>query len=201
MKLILGIGFILLFFTSFAKLPENQFVYLNSGFSLGNYGGVQIGINFAVNNQFSFQLEYFGAIRSSKSIPSDYSMGIIDILTLGLSTPKDNVNSFRIMAGKVKNINQKGTIRINFKGGLSFLTIKEPYNWEKINGLLIVSNYTWDYKARQQIAFVLKPDFEFAFANFMGVTVTPVGEFSGDYSFYGVGINLLFGKVRQKPKI
>ena len=201
MKLILGLGFILLFFTSFAQLPVDQFIYINGGFSVGNFGGGQIGINFAVSNKFSFQLEYFGATRSSKSIPSDYGIGIMDIFTLGLSTPHDNVNSFRIMAGKVKNLNQKGTVRINFKGGLSFLTIEEPYNWEKINGLLIVSNYTWDYKTRQQVALVLKPEFEFVFANFMGVTVTPVGEFSGDYSFYGIGINILLGKVRQNLKI
>lgn len=201
MKLILGLGFILLFFTSLAKLPENQFVYINGGFSVGNFVGGQIGISFAVNNKFSLQLEYFGATRSSKSIPSDYSIGFMDILTFGMSTPYDNSNSFRVMAGKMKNINQKGSVRINFKAGFSYLTIEEPYNWEKINSFLIMSNYTWDYKTRQQIALVLKPEFEFVFANFMGITVTPVGEFSGDYSFYGIGVNLLFGKVRQKPKI
>jgi hypothetical protein len=196
MRLLLVLVFILLLFPGYAQLPENQFLYGNLGFSLGNFWGGTAGINFAVSEKYSLQLEYSGTSRTSKSVPSDFAIGLVDVFSLGTTTPKDRIKSLRFVAGKVKTINQFGTVRINFKAGMSFLTITEPYRWEKISSVFVTSNYTWVYKTIHQAGVVLKPEFEFLFANFAGVTISPYCELTGNYSAFGIGFNMLLGKVR-----
>jgi len=194
------IGLILLFavFTSYSQLPDKQLLYVNGGFSIGNLFGGQIGINFAVDNKFSIQAEYSGVVRNSKATPDDYFTGVIGLFTFGASNPKDGISSFRLMAGKLKAINSTGTIRINFKGGLSYLTIKEPYNFNKGNGFLIDANYTWDYISKHQFGLILKPEVEFVFSNYIGAAVTPYFELTSNFSIIGIGFNLLLGKLRIK---
>lgn len=196
MKKILVLIFILLFFSGYAQLQENQLLYGNLEFSLGNYWGGNIGINFAVNNKFSLQLEYSGTSRTPKSIPSDYSIGLIDVFSLGTTTPKDRIQSVRFAAGKIQTINQPGTIRINLKAGISFLTVTKPTNWEKADVYFLTSNYTWKNKTTHQMGIVLKPEFEFLFANFAGIVVSPYCELTGNYNSVGVGIGMLLGKVK-----
>lgn len=196
MKLILGLVFILLFSPGYAQLPENQFLYGNLGFSLGNFFGGSAGINFAVNDKFSLQFEYSGTSRTAKSVPSDYVIGLVDIFSLGTTTPKDRNKSLRFTAGKIKTINQSGTVRINFRAGLSFLWVTEPTRWVKTEGYFFGSNYTWEYKTTNQIGFVLKPEFEFLFANFAGVEISPYCELTEGFSAVGIGFGMLLGKVR-----
>lgn len=196
MKLILWLVFVLLFFPAFAQLQQNQLLYGNLGFSLGNFMGGSAGINFAVTNKYSLQLEYSGISRTSKSTPADYNIGLVDIFSLGTTTPKDRVKSLRFMAGKLHTINQTGSVRINVKAGLSFITVNEPCNWEKTDGYLIGSNYTWDYRNVYQAGFVFKPEFEFLFANFIGAVVSPYCELTADYSSVGIGVGILLGKVQ-----
>ena len=197
MKLILGLVFFLLFFNGYAQLPENQFLYGNLGFSLGNFWGGTVGINFAVNNKYSLQLEYSGTSRKSKSVPSDYVIGLFDVFSFGTTTPKDRIQSLRFLAGKVKTIDQSGIVRINFKAGISYLTITEPYGWEKTNSVFIKSNYTWKYNTTHQIGFVLKPEFESLFANFIGVSITPYCELTTNYNAFGIEFGVLLGKVKS----
>lgn len=198
MKRLSGLVLLFVFFTSYAQLPDNQFLYVNGGYSGGNLTGGQVGVNFAVDDKFSIHVEYSGVTRKSKSTPVDYTGGFFGALALGTTAPKDNIHSFRIMAGTVKTINSTGKVRINLKAGFSVLTIKEPYNWEKIWGLLLVPNYTWDYRSKQQLGLVLKPEFEFVFANFIGAAITPYCELTREISTVGIGFNLLLGKVRLK---
>jgi len=196
MKRLTGLILFFAFFTGYSQLPDKQFLYVNGGFSVGNLSGGQIGINFAVDNKFSIQAEYSGVVRNSKKIPDDYFTGVIGIFTFGASNPKDEVSSCRLMAGKLKAINSTCTIRINFKGGLSYLTFKEPYNFNKGNGYLIDANYTWDYISKHQLGLILKPEVEFVFSNYIGAAVTPYCELTSNISTVGIGVNVLLGKVR-----
>ena len=196
MKLILGLVFILLFFPGYAQLQQNHLLYGNLGFSLGNFWGGSAGINFAVTGKYSLQLEYSGTSRTSNSIPPDYTIGVIDIFSMGTTMPKDRVKSLRFMAGKLHTINQTGSVRINVKAGLSFMMVNEPYNWKKEDAYFFGSNYTWEYRNVQQAGFVLKPEFEFLFANFVGLVVSPFCELTANYSSVGIGVGMLLGKVQ-----
>lgn len=196
MKLILWLVFILLFFSGYAQLQQDQLLYGNLGFSLGNFWGGSVGINYAVTNKYSLLLEYSGISRTSNSIPQDYTIGLVDIFSIGTTMPKDRVKSLRFMAGKLQTIKQTGWVRINVKAGLSFITVNEPYNWKKADGYFIGSNYTWEYRNIHQAGFVLKPEFEFLFANFVGVVASPYCELTGNYSSVGIGVGMLLGKVQ-----
>lgn len=195
MKLILWLVFILLFFPGYAQLQQNQLLYGNLGFTLGNFMGGSAGINYAVTNKYSLQLEYSGISRTSNSIPQDYTISLVDIFSMGTTMPKDRIKSLRFMAGKLHTINQTGSIRLNVKAGLSFITVTEPFNWEKTD-YFIESNYTWEYRNVHQVGFVLKPEFEFLFANFVGVVVSPYCELTKNCSSVGIGVGMLLGKVQ-----
>jgi len=198
MKKLLGLALIFISLTGFAKLRNDQFIYMNTGFSVGNFFGGQIGINYAVNQKYSLQAEYSGVMRKAKSLPPDYNLGLLDLFSFG-SIPRDNAHSLRLMAGTVKSLNNTGTIRINLEVGISFLTFKEPYNWENRDAYLWTSNYAWDYKKKHVVGAILKPDFEFTLSNFAGFSVSPYLELNGKISLVGLGINAMLGKIRIKP--
>ena len=197
MKKILILLFICLFLTGRAQTYDNQFIYGNIGFSLGNFRGGNAGLNFAENGNYSLQIEYAGTMRSAESTSTDYGSEMLDLLSLGTITPTDKKKSFRFVAGTIKNFGQSGKTRINLKAGFSFLIITIPTHWVKREGFLITSNYTWDYENTSQLGFVIKPVLEILFTNFIGIDVSPYLELTSEYNSGGIGIELLLGKVKQ----
>jgi len=198
MKRVTGIVLVLLCFLGKAQEEsKNPLYYINGGISIGNLSGGQIGINLAVENRFSAQLEYSGVVRKAKATPEDYTGGLVSIFAFGTNRPVDNIHSFRILAGKISTIHSSGNTRINLKAGLSFLTYREANNFEKdqLGGLLLVPNYSWETRKIQQIGVVFKPELEHVFVNFAGYTISPYLEITSDISTVGIAFYLLMGKV------
>lgn len=195
MKSIFSLCFIFTCLPVFSQKVEKTPVYGSVGFSAGNFFGGNAGLNFIFNQKFSLQAEYSSSIRKSKSIPEDYTIGMVDIFSMGTTTPKDKIQSFRLMFGLVKKSEQSGFFRFNFKTGISVATISTPVNWEKVDYFLLAANYTWDTESMTRLGWVIKPDFEFLFTNFIGVVVSPYCELNSDYSSAGVGVGLLLGRI------
>ena len=170
--------------------------YLNGGFSVGNYWGGHVGINYVSKNNVSLQIEYSEITRKAKSTPDDFSTGLIGAMAMGMIDPQDKIHSLRFMAGKVSVLNPRASIRLNLKAGLSYLSLSNPENYRETAGLFLAPNYEWDEHKRYRIGIVLKPEFEFIFAGFLGGTASPCFEFTKGATSIGLGVNFLLGKVR-----
>lgn len=196
MKRILGFILILMASACNAQLRENQQLYLNCGLTIGNYIGAQAGLNFAVKEKYSLQLEYSSIRGKAKSTPDDYIIGLIDLFAFGTTLPFERINALRFMGGKLISIKQSNNSRFNLKAGVEFITGKEPYNWRKVDSYFFTSNYEFDYKTSHGFGIIIKPEFEYIFAGFAGINVSPFIDINRFSVVAGINAGFLLGKLQ-----
>ncbi|MRR22870.1 hypothetical protein EG830_07805 [bacterium] len=178
-----------------AQFGEKNAIYGSNEFNLGGYLGVDLSINYVYDARYSLSLGYSINTRIAKSIPSDYSPGLVGILTLGMNTPHDDFQSFHLAGGIIARLNESGTVRANLSLGVGFVTTTQPYNWVKTDGFMS-ENYTWDYQKRHYVSFVINPKFEFPFTRHWGLTISPMVQFYEGGTFFVVGVGHIFGLLR-----
>lgn len=198
------IVFILLFAisiqTTHAQFGENHAIYGTGSLDFGNYFGVDLNLNYVYQENYSFKIGYSGHIRTPKSKPDDYSLGLVNGLTFGINSPYDNLETFHIMAGKIYKFNKKGTIRLNLSVGLALVNIKEPTNWQMNSSNFFDQNYTWNYHEYSTIGLIINPKIEFPFARHYGLTISPVLQLNKDRVYVGIGVGQMIGLLRKKNK-
>lgn len=72
-----------------AQFMKNDAIYLAAELSIGNYYGADISLNYVYKDTYSFKAGLTINTRNSKTTPNDYSSGLMQIFTLGLSNPTD----------------------------------------------------------------------------------------------------------------
>ena len=179
---------------------ENTY-YLTSEINLGNYVGVDFNFNYVFNNKYSLKLGFSGNIREPKSQPEDFSGGLNSIFSLGTDQPYDHFLTYRFDAGRIYNLNDKGTIRAHLAAGIGYTIIKEPENWEPAPTdavITLAENYTYNYRSYNTVSLIINPKIEFPISNFFGLTVSPTLQINKDRTFIGVGIGTMLGKLKAK---
>ncbi|MGB7785385.1 MAG: hypothetical protein WBL27_04720, partial [Salinimicrobium sp.] len=193
--------FTLLLFISGINAAHAQFygshpIYTTAEINFGNYIGIDIDLNYLLEEKYTFKIGYTGNVRPAVSRPDDYTAGMKGILFYGFGNPYDQLHNFHIGAGKILKINKRGTIRANLIVGLGFMTIREPVNWEKNDNTFLSESYRWDYKKYNTLSLVFNPKIEFPFTRFYGLTLSPLLQISKDRTFVGVGIGQMLGRLR-----
>ncbi len=179
-----------------AQFEENNAIYGANEFNVGSYFGIDVSLNYLYLEKYSARLGYTTNTRLAKSIPSDYSPGVIGILTLGVGTPRDNFSSIHLDFGVIKKLNEAGTARVNLSLGLGFVTTREPVNWQQADAFM-TENYTWDYETSHAISFVVNPKFEFPFSRYWGLSISPMLQVYDGGVFFVVGVGHIFGLLRK----
>ncbi|WP_245583439.1 hypothetical protein [Salinimicrobium terrae] len=193
--------FFLLFFTINnikAQFSINNPIYFTSELTAGNYLGVDIHFNYLLNEEYSFKMGYSGHLREPKSAPYNYSPGFFGILSFGLKNPFDKLGNYHVMAGRIYNLNKKGTIRANISLGLGLAVIKEPTNWQILERGLLYQNYTFDYNKYYTLGLILNPKIEFPFTKYFGLTLSPMLQINKDRTYIGIGIGHMIGPLRRE---
>lgn len=180
-----------------AQFMKNDAIYLAAELSIGNYYGADISLNYVYKNTYSFKAGLTINTRNSKTTPNDYSSGLMQIFTLGLSNPTDQIENYQIGVGKIYKLNKKGTIRANITLGLGYTVIIEPENWKYIDNSFLEENYTWNYKKNNTVSLIINPKIEFPIAKFMGLSISPTIQINKDRTYYGIGIGSMLGKVKN----
>ncbi len=183
-----------------AQFDENNAIYSTGELNLGNYIGVDIGLNYVYKEKYSFKVGYTGNIRKPKSQPEDYTDGLFRLFSFGLADPNDQFKNYQIGLGKIYKLNKRGTIRVNLTLGLGYTTIREPENWQMINNVFIVfidENYTWDYKEYNTVSLIINPKIEFPVTRFYGLTISPMLQINKDRTYFGIGIGQMIGLLRK----
>ena len=178
-----------------AQFDEKNAIYFSNEFNMGGYAGVDISLNYVYDTRFAFRVGFSGNTRIARTLPSDYSPGVVGILTLGVNTPRDNFQSVHFTFGYIQKLSEAGTVRLNLSLGLGYAMTREPVNWQKIDQFLS-DNYTWDYEHNHSISFVLNPKFEFPFSRYYGLSISPMVEIYDGGTFFAVGIGHIFGLLR-----
>ena len=193
--------FILTVSNTTAQFGQNHAIYLSNELNVGNYLGTDMGINYVYKEKYSFKFSYTGSIRKSYKIPDDYFSGLVRLSLLFFNGPYDEINTYKIEAGKIYKFNKKGTIRLNLALGIGYSTIREPENWKKVNPSgLVDENYTYEYQSFNNISFTLSPKIEFPVSRIYGFTVSPMLQVSGKRTYYGFGFGSMLGLLRKKNK-
>ena len=199
MKRILSL---LLFLAAISSLKaQNELkhaYYFGSDLSLGNYVGLDLDLNYIYSEKYSLRMGYSGHIRKSRSVPADYSSGLLNLMLLDLSQPVDQLENLLLTAGRIYKLNKKGTIRLNFTVGLGYTTIREPRNWQRSENSFLVENYTWDYGKYHTVSLIISPKIEFPFTRLFGLYLSPMLQINKDRTYVGIGIGDIFGVLRNK---
>ncbi len=183
---------------SHAQKDEFSAFYTSGELNMGNYIGIDINFNYIYKEKYSFKIGYTGNIRTPNSKPENYRNGFIGLLSLGLTYPYDQLENYQITLGKIYNLNNMGTIRLNLALGLGYTTIREPENWEIINGSVFTENYTWNYKAHHTLSVIINPKIEFPFTRYIGLTISPLLQINKDRTYIGIGLGSIMGVLRKK---
>lgn len=178
-----------------AQFDEKHAIYVGNEFNIGGYAGIDLSLNYVYDTKFAFRIGFDTNTRIARSIPSDYSPGVVGILTLGANTPRDNFQSIHFTFGYIQKLSESGTTRLNLSFGLGYARTRVPVNWQKTD-TFISENYTWDYEHNNSIGFILNPKFEFPFSRYYGLTISPMLEIYDGGTFFAVGIGHIFGFIR-----
>jgi hypothetical protein len=201
MKRVIPICILLLFFLKLnAQFSENNAIYLAGGINVGNFWGMNLNLNYILNNNYSFQAGISGLFREPKSKPEDFTSGLTVAFTLGLSSYLyyDEMDTYQILFGKIFKINKIRTIRFNIAGGIGYTFLTEAINWKPATGFPLTDNYTYDIVKHGTISFIINPQVEFPFTRFAGVTLSPMLQINKYRTYIGIGVGAMLGLLREK---
>ncbi len=197
-KIVLGLLCSVCLKTACAQFEQNHALYLSNEVQIGNYFGLESGLNYIYKGRTSFKLAYSGVIRNPRSEPEDFNSGLTGALLLGLTDPWDQLEHLQLTVGRIYSLNEKGTLRFNLNAGIGLAWVREPINWERVESGTLATNYAWDYNRYSTISFVINPKLEIPFTHILGLSVSPLIQINKDRVYFGIGIGTLLGVLRPR---
>lgn len=180
-----------------AQTAKNNAFYLSGELNAGNFIGINLNLNLNFNEKYSLQAGYSACTREAASIPDDFSSGILVLFTFGLSELiLESMENYQVLFGKIYSLNDLGSIRLNLAGGIAYTVINEPSNWSHITSPNGGPNYTYDMKEYGTLSLIINPKFEFPFAKYIGITISPFLQTNFDKAFIGLGLGLMAGRLK-----
>ena len=202
MKRIISMFILLLFFLKLnAQFSEKNAIYLTGGLDVGNFLGMNLNLNYVLNNNFSFQAGISGLFREPKSKPDDFTSGLVGLFTAGFSNLLylDEMENYQILVGKILKSNKSSTTRFNIAGGIGYTYLTEAINWKPVtHDIVLGENYTYDIVKHGSISLIINPKVEFPFTRYFGITLSPMLQVNKDRTYIGIGIGAMLGLLREK---
>jgi len=181
-----------------AQLFEKHFIYAKFGVFGGNYAGLNAGINYSPKGKYHFGLSAVGTISSSRLRPNDYNGGLAGFLSFGLNSPTDKTEAYHITLGRIIQLNKKGTIRLNLQAGIGTVRTRFATNFAPTGNGSLGANYTFSKESERAIGYIINPKIEFPLAAMYGLALSPVIMINERETYFGLGIENLFGFVRRR---
>ncbi|WP_289054351.1 hypothetical protein [Carboxylicivirga marina] len=193
-------------YTSIIKVRKYEYsedwshkIYLTGELNAGSYFGVNLNLNYLINEKYTFQFGYYEYWRETKSKPGDYSQGLTGIFSMGFYDIYDEMHIYQLLIGKISELNKSGTIRLNVSGGVGYTVIKEPTNWRKIESFINISeNYTYDYEKHGTVSFAFNPKIEFPISHHFGFSLSPMLQINPERIYAGFGFGVMVGLLRGR---
>ncbi len=184
---------------TFAQETEQKpFIYGQFGPEGGNYVGITIAGTYVFPSKYVVQVGYQFLISNAEERPSDYQIGALDVLSLGLTAARDNYNIFHASFGKIFELTNHPKTRFNLMGGVGYAAYSYATNFESSGGIFVVSNYTFDTKNSSAVFLLIQPKIEFCLSQHNGISIGPIIKLSERENLFGFSVNYIFGKLRNK---
>lgn len=181
-----------------AQFWDNNFIYYSGDVNYGNYFGADINLNYIYKSNYSFKIGQTFNIRKARTQPESYVPGLFGMFRETFGYPLDQLENYSVSAGKIFNLNDTRTLRLNLSIGAGYTVIKEPHNWQKIDKQLFSPTHSWEYRKYSTMSFIVNPKIEFPFTRYFGVTLSPIVEINKDRTHFGIGIGIMAGLLRKK---
>lgn len=182
-----------------AQFAEKNWIYGTLGAFVGSHLGASFTADYVYNNKYSFELGWEQNLRSSRNKPDDYSSGLANLLLLNLAQPYEKSYVFQLQVGRVFNLNETKSIRLNVMCGLAFTKIEDAFNFNPVDDAFLTENYTFEYRKYNNISLVLSPRIEFA-TRYYGLSLSPKFIYNKDITYFGLSINHMIGVLRPKSE-
>jgi hypothetical protein len=186
-----------------AQFAENNSIYATTELIFGNFrGGVDLNMNYVFKNKYSLKIGYSGHVQIAESTPEDYSVGVVNFLFGGfgfINHPYDQMHNYKLNAGRIYKLNEKGSVRLNLSGGLGYTIIRRPENWMS-NPNALVENYTWNYKNHEVLSLIINPKLELILNHWYGLTLSPLIVLNTKSSYVGIGLGQMIGLLKKRLK-
>ena len=199
MKKMISLFVLIFFFLQLnAQFAERNAIYLTGGLNGGNFWGMNLNLNYILDNTYSFQAGISGLFREPKSKPDDFSSGLTGLFTFGLSNLLyyDEMDNYHILFGKIVKTN-KNIIRFNIAGGIGYTYLTEATNWKRVTEFTLGENYTYDIEKHGSVSFIINPKIEFPIIRYFGATLSPILQLNKDRTYIGIGFDLMLGLLRD----
>jgi hypothetical protein len=186
----------------YAQFSEKNALYVSGEFARGSYAGINLGINYVYNQNYSLRVGRTRLVREAHSKPADFFPGAISVFSLGLGRHSfDRLDTYHILVGKIVKLHKSGLIRLNMAGGIGYTKITEPTNWKPAIELpfllyILGANYTFDVHESSTASFIVHPTIEFPLTRYIGLTLNPMWHINSDRPFKGVGVGIMTGLLR-----
>ena len=181
---------------SFAQGIDKPLYYFSSEVNLGNYIGITMDLNYIVDQKYTFKLGVVANIRRPVNQPTDYTSGLIGILSFGLAQPVETMGSINAAVGKIYNLNSAKSLRLNTAVGIGFTQIQTVGNWQKDLNANFVENYTYDNVSKNVVSVIINPKLEIPLGGVFGFSVSPMAVLNSKSNYYGVGLGYIIGRVK-----
>lgn len=78
---------------------------------------------------------------------------------------------------------------------IAYTSLREPNNWQPVENSFLTDNYTYEYRRKSVVSFILNPKVEFPFTRHFGLTCSALTQINKDRAFIGVGIGYMVGRL------
>jgi hypothetical protein len=167
-------------FSAQAQFFSKNYFYANAGASLGNYGGVHLGLNYIYNNKHSLQLGL--SSLAHKPFERNYE------LTENGKVPLQEIRgilSYELLYGRVLKLNWS---RLNFRGGVIYSNNYHISEGSSFSGQLNLI----------QPGLILKPEIEFPITQVFGFALSSFALLNSHQMALGLEGKVIIGLLRTK---
>ncbi|RKD92817.1 hypothetical protein [Mangrovibacterium diazotrophicum] len=180
--------------------PHSYYISIDG--MLGNFIGHEFQFNYVLSEKYTFRFGHAFQDRKAASIPADFSGGLAGGLTFGLTNPRDEIQSYQLLVGRIFMIEDQHKARLNLSAGIARSHLKEYTNWKgENNGILSLGwNYSADLVSSEKWSFVFNPRLEIVATRYLGVSLSTFLQYNSSGTTWGFGAGLLLGKLRNKQK-
>jgi hypothetical protein len=185
-------------------------IYLRTEAGIVNHeGGVtDLGIQAIINNKWSVTFSIQHIDMTPKNLPTDYEPGYGALLGIPLTEGEPYILSdvYNLTAGRYFPVGRN--FWCTAEAGLSFVK-SDKINFQSrpvdtsytlFGTYLISSNYHITKNKKSVIGGMLRADFNWAFASFMGLGIGAFSNFNSIQSTLGLELKLIFGAMGRKKK-
>ncbi|MCF6333291.1 MAG: hypothetical protein L3J11_08400 [Draconibacterium sp.] len=177
------------------RWSKKHFLYASGDVMVGNYKGGDLGINYIFNNKYSIKFGFSASNKQTTFLPSDYLKSSGNEVPANSNFPKEDLENFHLLVGRVIALNSKKNFRIIIRGGPGLSITRVPINWQRRKNNLFRSNYNFDIQQKKKLNLIINPKIEFPFASIIGLSFGPMFIIDKEESFFGAGIGIMYGII------